>query len=119
MTVFLLEVGIGCSVDYYLMYDVSTKAKNFFGTFRTDNEMELFNFSNDDKIDYVSKTHNGDAHGSTPIEFIYELYSIETNGQFKEQKNNSGLTYQIKHITYPNDTTKTDELTERWITKIK
>ncbi|WP_298145947.1 hypothetical protein [Flavobacterium sp.] len=85
--------GLGCSVDYFLIYDVKTKSKNFFGTFRTDNELELFNFNNDCKIDYLAKTYNGDAHGSTPIEFIYELYSMDTNGQFKMQKDNGGLTY--------------------------
>jgi hypothetical protein len=111
--------GLGCSVDYFLIYNVETKTKNFFGTFRTDNELELFNFNNDDKIDFVAKTFNGDAHGSTPIEFIYELYSMDTNGQFKEQKDKSGLTYQIKHTTFPNDTTKTDVLWEHWIAKIK
>ena len=39
--------------------------------------------------------------------------------QFKVQKDSSGLTYQIKHTFFPNDTTKTDKLTEHWITKIK
>lgn len=111
--------GLGCSVEYFLIYDVETKTKNFFGTFRTDDELELFDFSNDDKVDYVSKTYSGDAHGSTPIEFIYELYSMDPKGHFREQKDSNGLTYQIKHITFPSDTTKTDELTERWITKLK
>ena len=111
--------GLGCSVNYYLIYDVLTKTKNFFGTFRTDNELELFNFGNDDKLDYVSKTYNGDAHGSTPIEFIYELYSMEANGQFNGQKNSNGLTYQIKHTTFPNDTTEADKFEEHWIVKIK
>jgi hypothetical protein len=112
-------VGLGCSVDFFLIYDVKTKTKNFFGTFRTDRELELFNYGNDDKIDFVAKTHNGSANGSTPIEYIYELYSMDTNGQFKVQKDSSGLTYQIKHTFFPNDTTKTDKLTEHWITKIK
>lgn len=111
--------GLGCSVNYCLIYDVKTKAKNFFGTFRTDNELGLFNFNNDDKIDYVAKTFNGDINGSTPIEFIYELYSMDTNGQFKVQKDNGGLTYQIIHTTFPNDTTKADKLSEHWITKNK
>ena len=79
----------------------------------------IFDFSNDNKVDYISKTFRGDAHGSTPMEFIYELYSMDTNGHFKEQKDNGGLTYQINHTTFPNDTTKTDKLTEHWITKIK
>ncbi|MES2593666.1 MAG: hypothetical protein V4608_17415 [Bacteroidota bacterium] len=111
--------GLGCSVEYFLIYDVATKTKNFFGTFRTYDELELFDFSNDDKVDYVSKTYRGDSHGSTPIEFIYELYSMDAKGHFREQKDSKGLTYQIKQITFPNDTTKTDELTERWITKLK
>lgn len=111
--------GLGCSVEYFLIYDVATKSKNFFGTFRTINDLELFDFSNDDKIDYVSKTFSGDAHGSTPIQFIYELFSMDTNGQFKVQKDNGGLTYQITHTTFPNDTTKADKLIEHWITKIK
>ena len=111
--------GLGCSVNYFLIYDVETKSKNFFGTFRVNDELELFDFRNDSSIDYVSKTFNGDVHGSTPIEFLYELFSLGKNGQFKELKDNSGLTYQIKHTTFSNDTTKADELWEHWITKIK
>ena len=111
--------GLGCSVKYFLIYDVQTKSKNFFGTFSTDDALELFDFSNDNKVDYISKTFRGDAHGSTPMEFIYELYSMDKNGYFKEQKDNVGLTYQINHTTFPNDTTKTEKLSEHWITKIK
>lgn len=116
---FLPCTGLGCNVDYFLIYDVKTKAKNFFGTFSANNELELFNFNNDDKIDYVAKTYNGDAHGLTPIEFIYELYSMDTNGTFIAQKDKGGLKYQIIHTTFPNDTTKSDKLTEHWITQIK
>jgi hypothetical protein len=111
--------GLACSVAYFLIYDVSSKSKSFFGTFRTDQNLVLYDFLNDDKIDYISKTFAGDAQGATPMEFIYELYSMEVNGQFKDQKDKSGLTYQIKHTTFPNDTAKVDRLTERWITKIK
>ncbi|RAV99157.1 hypothetical protein [Pseudochryseolinea flava] len=108
-------VGLGCSVSYFLIYDVATKSKNFFGTFRNNESLELFDFLNDSKVDYVSKTFNGDAHGSSPMEFIYELYSREANGNFTEQKDDNGRAYQIKHITYPNDSTKTEELEEHWI----
>lgn len=111
--------GLGCSVDYFLIYDVKTKGKNFFGTFRTDNSLELFNFNNDDKIDYVSKTLSGDAHGATSIEYIYELYSMEPDGKFKEQKDKSGLIYHIKHTIFPDDKIKEDKFEENWITEIK
>ena len=40
-------------------------------------EMKLYKFNNDDKLDYLSKTFSGDACGSTPMHFIYELYSME------------------------------------------
>jgi hypothetical protein len=111
--------GLACSVDYFLIYDVLTKTKNFFGTFRTDNKLDLFDFHNDDKLDYVAKTFNGDAQGSTPMDFIYELYSMDTNGQFKAQKNSSGMTYQLKYTTFPNDTTLTEKFEQNWITEIK
>lgn len=111
--------GLGCSVNYFLIYEVATKSKNFFGTFRTENELELFDFSNDNKLDYVSKTFSGDSNDLTPIEFIYELYSINTEGQFELQKDKNGSSYQIVHTIYPNDTTKKDSLTDKWITRIK
>jgi hypothetical protein len=111
--------GLGCGVDYFLIYDVQTKAKNFFGTFRTDNKLALYNFNNDDRIDYVSKTFSGDAQGATPMEFIYELYSMDPNGHFVLQKDSSGQTYQIKQTTFPNDSTKTETFEQRWLTEIK
>lgn len=107
--------GIGCSVDYFLVYDCATKTKTFFGTFRTDNRLALYNFNNDEKLDYLSKTFNGDAGGSTPMEFIYELYSMENNGHVVQQKNSNGQTYQIKQTTFPNDTTKTETFEQRWL----
>jgi hypothetical protein len=111
--------GIGCSVDYFLVYDCQTKTKTFFGTFRNDNRLALYNFNNDEKLDYLSKTFNGDAGGSTPMEFIYELYSMENNEHFVQQKNSNGQTYQIKQTTFPNDTTKTETFEQRWLTEIK
>ncbi|RYX84402.1 hypothetical protein EON73_03360 [bacterium] len=110
--------GLGCSVDYFLIYDLQTKTKNFFGTFKTDNKLALYNFNNDGKIDYLSKTFIGNLEGSKPTNFVYELYSIEGNGKFIQQKNNSGQTYQIKQITFPNDTTKTEKFEQIWFTEI-
>lgn len=111
--------GLGCSVNYFLIYDLQTKSKNFFGTFRTDNKLALYNFGNDDKLDYLSKTFNGDAHGSTPMEFVYELYSMEDNGRFIQQKNSTGQVYQIKQTTFPNDATKAETFEQRWIMRIE
>lgn len=111
--------GLGCGVDYFLIYDLKTKTKNFFGTFRTDNRLALYNFNNDDKLDYLSKTFRGDLHASTPKEFIYELYSMEVNGHFVQQKNSSGQAYQIRQITFPNDTINSETFEQTWFTNIK
>lgn len=112
-------VGLGCSVNYFVVYDFQTKSKSFFGTFRTDSRLALYNFNSDNKIDYLSKTFSGDAHGSTPNEIIYELYSIEGNGHFVKQKNNSGEFYQIKQTIFPSETQKLETFQQRWIAKIK
>ena len=111
--------GLGCSVNYFIIYDLQTKTKNLFGTFRTENNLALYNFNNDNKINYLSKTFSGDAHGASPMEFIYELYSMENTGQFVQQKNSIGQPYQIKQTTYPNDTTKSDKFEQKWLTEIK
>lgn len=111
--------GLACMVDFFLIYDVLTKTKSFFGTFHTDNDLELFDFKNDDKLDFVSKTFHGDPNGSTQMDFIYELYSLDSDGHFIEQKNNNGLTYHLKYTTFPNDSTLANKFEQDWITKIK
>jgi hypothetical protein len=134
------ETKIKINNDLFTLEDKETlnvvwEHKDTIGFANIWNEIKLFKFNhmdligirmtfqpcigNDDKIDYVSKTFNGDAQGSTPMEFIYELYSMDDNGQFEMQKNSSGLPYQLKHTTFPNDTTKTDKFEQNWITQIK
>lgn len=111
--------GLGCNINYFLIYDFQTRTKNFFGTFRTDNKLALYNFNNDKKLDYLAKTFSGDAQGLTPMEFIDELYSMENNGHFVKQINSNGQTFQIKQTTFPNDTAKAETFEQRWLTEIK
>ena len=110
--------GIGCSVNYFLIYDLKTKTKNFFGTFRTNNELALYDFRKDGKIDYLSKSFSGDAQDTTPMKFIYELFSMKPNGQFKQENDTNGKAYQIIQTTFPEDTTRTDLFEQHWIEKI-
>lgn len=113
--------GLACSVNYFLIYDVKTKTKNLFSTFRTDNELELFDFGNDDKIDYVSKTYieQSDAVTQEIINF-YELYSIEINGKFNLQVDNQNKPYFIKR-TFNDETNKEieEKFEQHWITNLK
>jgi hypothetical protein len=107
--------GLACSVNYYLIYDVINQTKNFFGTFRIDDEMNLYHFRNEDTIDYVAKTYSGGE--ATPAECLYQLYTIDKNGQFKVQQNASGSPYQL--TTFPDDSTHPGRLEQNWITPIK
>lgn len=113
--------GLACSVNYYLIYDVKTKTKNFFGTFRTENELELFDFGNDDKIDYISKTYL-EQNDIEPQEIInlYKLYSIDITGKFSLQVDSQHKPYFIKR-TFNSDTDKEieEKFEQHWVTKIK
>jgi hypothetical protein len=108
--------GLGCSVNYFLFYDPKSKTKNFFGQFRSDRKMALYHFGNE--VSYVSTTYRDSANNSK-VEFTYELFSMDEKGQFSKMKNSNGLTYQIKHITFPGDTLKSEILEQNWIHKIK
>jgi len=110
-------VGSGCSLDYFLIYDLKSKTKNFFGQFRIDRKMALYHFDNE--LSYVSKTYRESAN-DFKVEYIYELFSVDEKGQFNKKKNSNGLTYQIKYITFLDDDTIRKEILEQnWIQKIK
>jgi hypothetical protein len=112
--------GIGCSVNYFLWYDLKKRTKNYFGTFRTDNKLALYSFNNNQSIDYVSGTFIGDAQGGTEMHFKKELYSLNDKGVFILQQDSNGNPYQITQTTFPNDTTiPGDKVTINWFEDIK
>ncbi len=110
--------GLGCNVNYFLIYDVATKTKNFFGTFRTDSELALFNFRKDAQPDYLSKTFRGDSHGDTQTAFITECYTRKANGHFIRQLNAQGVPYEVRVTTFPNDPTKSTTYLQHWFEKV-
>jgi hypothetical protein len=105
--------GLGCSIDYFLLYDLKRKSKSFFGTFRTDRELKLYHFNNNPQVDYLSKTYDGETDGvAKEIAIIYELYSLADNGQFELQKDKQGKPYYIKHVLPVVDTSNIKETME-------
>ncbi|RRA96079.1 hypothetical protein [Paenimyroides viscosum] len=67
--------GLGCGVNYQVMYHTKTKKSFAFGRFRTGFDMELYNY-NDDKPYYLSKSFNGrNIEGIDTIR--YELFPID------------------------------------------
>ena len=99
---------------------IHPQTENYFGTFRTDEELNLYLFNNNDQIDYLSRTFVGDAQGATEMNFITELYSLNKKGAFVLQKDSSGVPFQITQTTFPNDTTKVDiKVSIHWFENIK
>ncbi len=112
--------GLGCSVYYFLVYDFKNKTENYFGTFRTDEELNLYSFNNNDQIDYLSRTFVGDAQGATEMNFITELYSLNKKGAFVLQKDSNGAPFQINQTIFSNDTTKKNiQIIIHWFENIK
>ena len=122
--------GLMCGVGAQLWYDVKTKQKTYFGTYRTDSDVKLFRFTNEEAFYVVSTNFEGDPHGVTRSSVVkYELYKLQSNGQFQIQKNQAGVSYFIKHTSFPDmelvrSTVKSrkvriaDSLEQNWLEKI-
>ncbi len=67
--------GLGCGVNFQILYHTKTKKTFAFGRFRTGFEMELYNY-NDDKPYYLSKSYEGrNIEGIEKI--TYELFPLD------------------------------------------
>lgn len=112
--------GIGCSVDYYLIYNITTKTTNYFGNFGIDNmfdnELSLYNFQ-DGKISFVSKSSIDEPEVK---HVIYELYAMDNKGQFQIQKRPNGKKYSIEESFGANNYNSPPiSFKQDWIIKIK
>jgi hypothetical protein len=115
--------GIGCRVKMYLIYDLKTKTKNFFGTYRflLDREFGLFDFGNDGSLDFLSGTYN-DGNDGKGIEFknIYEIYTMDDTGIFRLQLDQKGKPYFMKRIYKEENYEEINKKFEHnWIEEIK
>lgn len=124
--------GLMCGVGAQLWYDMKTKQKTFFGTYRTDFDVRLFRFTNEHALYVVSTSFDGDPHGVTGPSFVtYKLYKLQPGGQFQIQRNSAGVDYFIKHISFPEmklqgsgtvkkrKVLKCDKMEQNWIRKIE
>jgi hypothetical protein len=111
--------GIGCSASFFLIYDLQTRVKNFFGTFRSDNKLSLYRFNHDDKLYYTSKTYTESNADTLPTIITYELYAMDPDGHFLQQKNNKGQPYEIEERTLYYEPLNTASITQNWIEEIK
>ena len=66
--------GLGCGVNYQLIYDLYSKKVFPFGRFRTGLDMNLYKIKNN--IYYLSKTFHG-RNAQSKDTILYNLYKIE------------------------------------------
>jgi hypothetical protein len=111
-------IGLGCGVNYQIIYDLKTKRQSYFGRFKTGFEFELYNFNSDGNADYLSKTFFGrNAQGVDTTEFV--MYTQTENGYFEEFKTDNQAKFWFKHIYTESQTDLNNEgFEEKWIAKI-
>jgi len=107
--------GTACSVHYFLLYDVTRKCENFFGSFYGNDDIRLYDFQNDDKVDFVAQTFIDRTSENGSITFIYELYSMNKNGRFEAMKNADGSNVRCVNTAFLNDSTGKDSFIQNWI----
>lgn len=110
--------GLGCGVNYQIIYDLKTGKQTYFGRFRTGFEFQLYNFNSDDRPDYLSKTFYGrNAQGIDTTEYV--LYSQTKNGDFEEFGTGEQQKFWFKHTyTEFQQNLDNEKFEENWIEKI-
>lgn len=113
--------GIGCSVDFFLVYDLKTKNKSFFGSYRIDHEVRLYDFGNDGTIDFLASTYNDQNYYQTgEIEQTYIQYIMDENGNFKIASDKNGKKYFFKRTFKGKNYKELDKkFVHNWIEEIK
>ncbi len=110
--------GLMCSVSFQLIYDIKTKTTTVFGTFRTDHDVNLYRFGNEDKVYYLSKSFFGDPNGTNPVVTEYDPFELTADGHLREYRSKNGSKYWLKHSYYEFEFEKPQTLDQRWFEKI-
>ena len=115
-------MGLGCMVNHFLVYDLKNRTRNFFGAFFLEDEGNLYDFSVDGDISYVSRTFNGDANdpsGSMSKDFIYEIFTLNAKGSFIQGKDFQKRPYQIAYTIPPHNLADTAYYRENWFQPVR
>lgn len=110
--------GLMCSVGFQLIYDVKTRTASFFGTFRTESEINLYHLGNEDRIFYLSKTFIGAPNSSNSVVTEYDPYELTDDGHIREFRDKAGSKYWLKHQYHEFEFGKAQRLDQHWFEKI-
>ncbi len=117
--------GMACGVNYFLVYDLRRKTKNFFGTFRSNHDISLCNFSCDTSSRsgyyFLSKSYAEELpRTERQVSITYELFALTKDGRFLLQRDATGQPYYIKHTFSEGDTAAVKEtMRAHWFERIK
>ena len=111
--------GSNCYVSYYLLYDVKTKQKNFFGSYCSGTDLKLYDFNFDETIDFLGTTYVGKKciepdHDS---EVTYNLFTLNNKGSFVLKKDVQQISYFFKQKFYEKSYVEFDEIFEQYWTE--
>lgn len=111
LLVFILDYipcnGLGCGIQYLMVYDINSRAANFFGHFRSGTNTHLISNSEID-LAYVSTTFYGKNEMCRDT-IVYELYTADNTGIFKPWNRKENSPFQIKLFT-----SMCDSIPESW-----
>lgn len=111
--------GIGCDVSYQLLYDLKIGKENYFGNYRGGVGLELYDFNNDGKVDYLGKTYNGRDSDTNLIEKNeYIMYSQSKDGKFRIFKDKLGRPYSFEHTFAEEEYKVPETFKDNWVEKI-
>lgn len=110
--------GLGCGVNYQLIYDLKSKRESYFGRFRTGIECHLYHFNEDQKPDYLSKTFNGrNIIGVDTTLFV--MYSQTKEGNFTIFSNDQQKVFSFSYAyTEFHSDLDNEYFEESWIERI-
>jgi hypothetical protein len=110
--------GLGCGVNYQIIYDLKTKTASYFGRFRTGFEFDLYDFNNDDRIDYLSKTFYGRSpQGIDSTRFV--MYSQTGDGHFEKFSTEDQSEYWFQHTySHLHLDLNNEGFKEQWVVRI-
>lgn len=112
--------GLMCSVSFFLVYDLNTKSQNYFGDFRIDNELKLYDFRNDGTIDFLATNNDFTYTPGFEITHVYNFYTLDKKGVFQLQRDKNNKPYFIKRVfSSDNDEEFDNKFEQNWIEEIK
>ena len=96
--------GLMCSLGAQFWYDLKSKQKTFFGTYRTSPDVNLYRFPKDERLYTISAAFDGNPHGVTGASTVtYSLYELSQDGTFSIRKDRSAKNYFIRHTIFPDN----------------